>query len=52
MNSGLWISFPLSAGSGWRWTVPLAVAVQTPPLRDFGGGGLMSHLNSYRIPPP
>ena len=37
MNSGLWISFPLSTGRGWRCTVPLAVAAQTPPRLILAG---------------
>ena len=37
MNSGLWISFSLSTGRCWRWTVPLAVAAQTPLARFWRG---------------
>lgn len=46
MNSGMWITFPLSSGRADRL---LATGRATPPLRDFGGGGLMSHLNSLSL---
>jgi hypothetical protein len=45
MNSGMWITFLPSSGRADRL---LAAGRDDPPLALFGGGDLMSHLNSYR----